>query len=176
MNILILTPTHPVQIAEMINFMSQYYNEENDIFSVQSMALLGEETFRKHHFMPLNFTYAAEVRNNPKLCLRKERGRRKNIIIYGNLDRNTDMKFDHILGFSSMDHKEGDDTFDGYLKEGQKMYDEVFDNLKIKRIDWYKKEDAHHIFPTLHHLEVMLNTLGVKKNDNAIQQETVTSD
>ena len=175
MNILILTPTHPVQIAEMINFMSQYYTDENDIFSVQSMALLGEETFRDKHFMPLNFTYAAEVRNNPKLCLRKEHGRRKNIIIYGNLDRNTNMKFDHILGFTSMDHQEGDDRFDAYLEEGQKIYDKVFDNLKIKKIDWYKKEDAHHMFPTLHHLEIMLKTLGVNKNDDTIQQEATTS-
>ena len=47
--------------------------------------------------MPFVYIYATAVRNNPKLMLRKERKGRKNIIIYGNLDRNTNMKFDHIL-------------------------------------------------------------------------------
>ena len=172
MNILILTPIHPIQIAEMLDFLSKYYIDENDIFSVQSMALLGEELYKERHYTSLNFTYAAEVRKNPKLCLRKERKGRKNIIIYGNLDRNTDMKFDHILGFTSMDNKEGA-GFDPYLEHSKKIYDEIFDNLKIKRIDWYKKEDAHHIFPTLHHLGVMLETLGVNKVvDDELQRET----
>ena len=176
MNILILTPIHPIQIAEMLDFLSKYYIDENDIFSIQSMALLGEEIYKDKHYMPLTFTYAAEVRKNPKLCLRKERKNRKNIIIYGNLDRNTDMKFDHIFGYSGMDNKEGD-GFDPYLDQGKRIYDEIFDDLKIKRIDWYKSDDAHHIFPTLHHLGVMLDTLGVKKivNDE-LQRETTSGD
>ena len=91
MNILILTPSHPAQIAEMIDFLAPYNTEENDIFSVQSMALLGEETFKNKHYLPLMFTFAAEVRKKPKLCLRKEKGKRKNIIIYGNLDSHTEI-------------------------------------------------------------------------------------
>jgi hypothetical protein len=176
MNILILTPIHPLQIAEMADFLSKYYIDENDIFSVQSMALLGETIYQDRHYMPLNFTYAVEVRKKPQLMLRKERNGRKNIIIYGNLDKNTDMKFDHVLAFSSMDNKEGD-GFDPYLERGQKIYDQVFDNLKIKRINWYTREDAHHQFPTLHHLGIMLETLGVKKIvNNELQRETTTSD
>ena len=77
MNILILTPIHPMQIAEMLNFMSKYYNDENDIFSVQSMALLGEEIYKDNHYLPLLHTYTDAVRHNPKLMLRKEKGKRK---------------------------------------------------------------------------------------------------
>jgi hypothetical protein len=177
MNILILTPTHPVQIAEMINFISKYYTEDNDIFSVQSMALLGEETYNDENmkYLPLMYTYATVVRKQPKLMLRKERKGRKNIIIYGNLDRNTDMKFDHILAFSSMDNNPDNPQFDGYLEQS-KDYNTVLESLKVKPIQWYTREDAHHQFPTLHHLEIMLKTLGVSKVvDDTVQQETTGS-
>lgn len=178
MNILILTPTHPIQIAEMINFISKYYVDENDIFSIQSMALLGEETYQDKNmtYLPLMYTYTAAIRKNPKLMLRKEKKDRKNIIIYGNLDRNTNMKFDHILAFSSMDNKEGD-GFDKYLEKSQEMFNQSFKESCIKPIQWYTREDAHHQFPTLHHLGIMLETLGVKKIvNNELQRETTTSD
>ena len=175
MNILILTPIHPMQIAEMMDFLAPYQTEENDIFSVQSMALLGEQTFKKH-YLPLNYTYAAEIRKNPKLCLRKEKGKRKHIIIYGNLDKNTDMKFDHILAYDGH-HVNNDEVFDSYLDKSKEIFDTTFDNLKIKRINWYTLDEAHHQFPTLHHLGVMLDTLGVKKiNVDSIQSQTTTSD
>ena len=177
MNILILTPTHPIQIAEMINFISKYYVDENDIFSLQSMALLGEEVYQDPNqtYLPLMYTYATAIRKNPKLMLRKERKSRKNIIIYGNLDRNTDMKFDHILAYSSMDNKEGD-GFDEYLEQSKKLFDKSFTDTTNKPINWYTIEDAHHRFPTLHHLEVMLKTLGVNKvADDTVQQQTTES-
>ena len=169
MNILILTPIHPVQIAEMINFLAPYYTDKNNIFSIQAMGLLGEELFKddKKHYLPLTFSYTAEVRKRPELCFTKDR---QFNIFYGNLDRNTNIKFDHILAFSSMDNKEGDERFDGYLEKGNKIYGEVFDNLNVERIQWYTIEDAHHRFPTLRHLAVMLKTLGVEKNvDDSVQ-------
>lgn len=178
MNILILTPIHPIQIAEMINFISKYYTDENDIFSIQSMALLGEEVYQEKDktYLPLMYTYATAIRKNSKLMLRKEKGKRKNIIIYGNLDRNTDMKFDHILAFSSMDNKE-DSSFDPYLDASVRLFDKAFNNSKTKAINWYTIEDAHHQFPTLRHLGIMLETLGVNKNvDDELQRETTTSD
>lgn len=178
MNILILTPTHPIQIAEMINFISKYYVDENDIFSLQSMALLGEEVYQNEQqtYLPLMYTYALAIRKNPKLMLRKEKNGRKNIIIYGNLDRNTDMKFDHILAFSSMDNQEGA-GFDDYLVKSNELFDKSFTDKTIKSIKWYTIEDAHHQFPTLHHLEIMLKTLGVNKIvDDQLQRETTTSD
>ena len=177
MNILILTPIHPIQIAEMINFVSKYYTDENDIFSLQSMALLGEEVYQdqKQTYLPLMYTYATAIRKNPKLMLRKERKNRKNIIIYGNLDRNTDMKFDHILAFSSMDNQEGE-GFDEYLEKSKKLFEKSFTDTTNKPIKWYTIEDAHHQFPTLHHLEIMLKTLGVNKVvDDELQRETTES-
>ena len=177
MNILILTPTHPIQIAEMINFISKYYTDENDIFSLQSMALLGEEVYQdqKQTYLPLMYTYATAIRKNPKLMLRKERKNRKNIIIYGNLDRNTDMKFDHILAYSSMD-KEGE-GFDEYLEKSKKLFEKFFTDTTNKPIKWYTIEDAHHQFPTLRHLEIMLKTLGVNKVVyDELQRETTESD
>ena len=173
MNILILTPIHPMQIAEMLNFMSKYYNDENDIFSVQSMALLGEEIYKDNHYLPLLHTYTAAVRHNPKLMLRKEKGKRKHIIVYDNLDRNTDMKFDHILAYSGMDNKEGD-GFDPYLEQGKDLFVDAFKEQCIKPINWYTIEDAHHKFPTLHHLEVMLKTLGIKEIANDELQREAT--
>ena len=178
MNILILTPTHPIQIAEMINFISKYYIDENDIFSLQSMALLGEEVYQdqKQSYLPLMYTYATAIRKNPKLMLRKERNGRKNIIIYGNLDRNTDMKFDHILAYSGMDNQEGA-GFDDYLVKSSELFDKSFTDTTNKPIKWYTIEDAHHQFPTLHHLEIMLKTLGVNKIvDDELQRETTPSD
>ena len=178
MNILILTPVHPVQIAEMINFISKYYVDENDIFSLQSMALLGEEVYQdqKQTYLPLMYTYATAIRNNPKLMLRKEKGKRKNIIIYGNLDRNTDMKFDHILAYSGMDNQEGA-GFDDYLEHSKKLFEKSFTDTTNKPIKWYTIEDAHHQFPTLHHLEIMLKTLGVNKVvDDELQREATPSD
>ena len=177
MNILILTPTHPIQIAEMINFISKYYVDENDIFSLQSMALLGEEFYQdqKQTYLPLMYTYATAIRNNPKLMLRKEKGKRKNIIIYGNLDRNTDMKFDHILAYSGMDNQEGA-GFDGYLEHSKKLFDKSFTDTTTKLIDWYTIEDAHHQFPTLRHLGTMLKTLGIKEVANdELQREATES-
>ena len=177
MNILILTPTHPIQIAEMINFISKYYVDENDIFSLQSMALLGEEVYQdqKQTYLPLMYIYATAVRNNPKLMLRKERKGRKNIIIYGNLDRNTNMKFDHILAYSGMDGKE-DSSFDPYLDASVKLFNDSFKTGKAKPINWYTIEDAHHQFPTLRHLGIMLKTLGIKEIANdELQREATES-
>ena len=48
MNILILTPIHPMQIAEMIDFLVPYNIDGNELFSVQSMALLAEATLNKN--------------------------------------------------------------------------------------------------------------------------------
>lgn len=177
MNILILTPIHPIQIAEMINFVSKYYVDENDIFSLQAMALLGEEVYQNQNqsYLPLMYSYATAVRKNPKLMLRKERNNRKNIIIYGNLDRNTDMKFDHILAYSGMDSKEGA-GFDDYLTKSKELFDKSFTDKTFKPINWYTIEDAHHQFPTLRHLGIMLKTLGIKEIANdELQREATES-
>ena len=179
MNILILTPVHPVQIAEMIDFISDYYVDENDIFSVQSMALLGEEIYqdRDKSYLPLMYTFASAVRSDATLTIHKEKKNRRNIIIYGNLDRNTNMKFDHIFAYSGMDNKPEEDRFDPYLDESKNLFDKEFESQHIKPIDWYTIDDAHHKFPTIHHLGVMLKTLGVKKVvDDELQRETTPSD
>ena len=89
------------------------------------------------------------------------------------------LKFDHILAYDGNYGKQEKETsFDPYLDKGKVVFDEVFNNLQIKKIKWYRLEDAHHQFPTLHHLAVMLDTLGVKKQDvnNTVQSQTTTSD
>lgn len=157
MKILIVTPIHPTQIAEMITFFKDY-PENLDILSIQSMALLAEETLNKNYPIT-NFIYAAECRKNPKLLkLVKE-----NQIIFGNLSKTNKIKFDHIIGYTS-NITQGE-IFDPYLEQAKTIADPVFKQQGHDAIDWYSVEDCEHIFPTLHHLEVFLKTLGITKQE-----------
>ena len=162
MNILILTPIHPMQIAEMIDFLVPYNIDGNELFSVQSMALLAEETLNKN-YIPTTFTYATEIRKHPKLAF-KSKSNSTIRIYYGNLDKNTNIKFDHILAYTNhYSETEDNHNFDIYLENAATLMNPTFNKMNIKPIEWYTIDDAEHIFPSLHHLATMLEALGVNK-------------
>ena len=162
MQILIVTPIHPVQIAEMIDFLYRKYNEHNNIFSIQSMALLAEETLQKE-YNSTTFLFATEIRKNSKLLLTDDRYQRGVEIVFGNLDKNTNIKFDHVIGYTGHYSDGNGETFDPYLMKAKEMIDGVLIEQNLPIIEWYTPEDCEHIFPTLHHLEKFLDVLEVKK-------------
>lgn len=95
MNILILTPTDPYTIVATTQLMYNTYDQHNDLFSVQTMALLDAETEDDKKYPMSNVLFAAEVRDNPRVCLSRMR-QSPHLIVWGNLDSHT-MKFDHII-------------------------------------------------------------------------------
>ena len=159
MNILILTSTHAMDVAETIDTLYNNCNEHNNLYSVQAFALLAEETLEQK-YIPTFFTYAAEVRKKPGL-VKFING--KNTIVFGNIDKNTKIKFDHIIGVKP-NYSEGD-VFDPYLQDRKDVMDEVFTQHNVKPIEWFTPEDCDYIFPSLHHLLIFLKKLGVKFND-----------
>ena len=151
MNILILTSVNARNIVEMLDNMVPYYTEDNSnhIFSVQSMALLSEETFNKPYAM-YNYLYTTVATHESHILCDNNA---KYNIIYGNIDKKTPIKFDHIFMLESDEFQ----AHDIALEKFDKVYGEV------TPIDWYKPEDAEYRFPTFKHLALMLETLGVNK-------------
>ena len=164
MQILVLTPTHPMQIAEMIDFFYGKYKNSVDLYSIQSMALLAEETLQKE-YIPTNFVYAAEVRKNASL-IKNDKYKKRVQIVFSNLDKNTNINFDRIIGYTGhFGESEENKEFDPYLNKSISIMNSVFVDKNIEPIDWYTKNDCEHIFPTLHHLEKFLDVLGVEKDE-----------
>ena len=172
MQILVLTPIHPMQIAEMIDFFYGKYKNSVDLYSIQSMALLAEETLQKE-YIPTNYVYAAEICKNPNLAMNTENKKRVQII-FGNLDKNTKIQFDRIIGYTGHYGESDDETkFDPYLDKSTSVMNAVFKEKNVEPIVWYSSEDCEHIFPTLHHLEKFLDVLGVEKDE--LQSEPAKS-
>jgi hypothetical protein len=163
MQILVLTPIHPMQIAEMIDFFYGKYKNSVDLYSIQSMALLAEETLQKE-YIPTNYVYAAEIRKNPQLAMNTPYKKRVQII-FGNLDKNTKIKFDRIIAYTGHYGETEEKEFDSYLSKSVSTMNAVFIEKNIEPIAWYEQEDAEHTFPTLHHLEKFLDVLGVEKDE-----------
>ena len=65
MNILIITPIHPMQITEM-NYLYALCEDTCEVFSAQAMALLYEETFGSPYPV-VNATFADTCRKNKKM-------------------------------------------------------------------------------------------------------------
>ena len=172
MQILVLTPIHPMQIAEMTDFLYLKYSECVDLYSVQSMALLAEETLQKE-YIPTTYVYAAEIRKNPNLVMNTPYKKRVQIV-FGNLDKNTKIKFDHIIAYSGHYGENDDNIFDPYLQKSVIPMNSVFEDKNVSPIQWYQPEDAEHIFPTLHHIEKFLDVIGVEKNE--LQSKSAKSD
>ena len=171
MQILVLTPIHPMQVAEMIDFFYGKYKNSVNLYSIQSMALLAEETLQKE-YIPTNYVYAAEIRKNPNLMMNTQYKKRVQII-FGNLDKNTKIKFDHVIGYTGHYSENEDKQFDSYLNNSINVMNSVFEEKHVKPIEWYSENDCEHIFPTLHHLEKFLDVLGVEKDE--LQSESTTS-
>lgn len=161
MKILILTPIDPFTIVKTGQDLYADYNKHNDLFSIQAMSLLDNEIHKEGthpSYITSTSVFAAEMRDNPRLSLSKQRTY-DNLIVWGNLDSHT-MKFDHIISWEQAWNTETDN----YITTLQDRCSEAFEKLKIKPIRWYTKEDVHFIFPTWPHLQLFLKTLGVKTN------------
>lgn len=168
MNILILTPIHPMQIVEM-NKLYQKYSQHNNVYSVQAMALLAEST-HEYTYIGANQAFIYELIKKPHLIIPKNKTY-DHTIIYGNISKNMPIKFDHIVAFSSK-YVNGDDkdNFDPYLTEANKFMSKIAAEnpnvAKAKPPRYYELSDAHYQFPTLNHLFTFLKACGVKENDN----------
>lgn len=165
MNILILTPIHPIQIAEM-NELYKKFSQYNNVYSIQAMALLAESI--NMHYIPANISFTNKLKDNPHLLIPKDKTY-EHTIIYGNLDKRTNIKFDHIVAYTSHIAENETADFDLYLQESMKLMQKVYDETKnelAQSPQYYSIEDAHYTFPTLHHLFVFLKSLGIKENDN----------
>lgn len=160
MNILILTPIHPMQIVEM-NELYKKYSQYNNVYSIQSMALLAESIGLS--YIPANFAFTNKLKDSPHLFIPKNK-MYENTIIYGNLDKRTNIKFDHILAYTSHIAENEQSDFDPYLQEAIAQMQKV-DNELAKLPQYYTIEDAHYTFPTLHHLSIFLKTLNIPEND-----------
>ena len=142
--------------------------EENEVFSPQVMALLGELSLKedhndfKHSYRVLN---AAFVKNIKAATQRMSPF--KPWIFIGNCDKK-DIKFDYVLGLDGGSDYGNDEVFDRYI---------AIDNAQLKdknlQINYYTKEDAEHFFPTIKHLELFLSTIGIKRKEETNSGDTV---
>ena len=163
MNILILTPIHPTQIEEMGYLYSQW-GEVASIASPQMLALVWSESTDLPYAVTNNHI-TNECKKKPKELFKQYD--KPNLIVFGNIDKNTKIKFDYILAYTS--HFSEDETcWDLYLREVEKR----LDNTDVERVEWFDKTDAEYIFPTLYHLNLFLQTI-LKVDTNAnLQSKT----
>lgn len=162
MNILILTPVHPTQIEEM-GYLFNRWGEDAAIFSPQMLALVWSETEEALPYPVACFAVAEKVKQNPKGFFKKYG--KNNLIVYGNLDKATPIKFDYVLAYTS--HlAEDENDWDKYLTEAQHR----LQNTTMPKITWFNHSDAEYTFPTLHHLNTFLRVLKLKENTNGYLQ------
>ena len=168
MKILILTQIHPVNVSYVYDELCHDYMEYNEVFSPQIMALLGEfslkenEKDQKHSYRVLNAAFV----KNAKAVIQKMNPLKPWIWI-GNCAKES-IKFDYILGFDGGKDYGNEEVFDRYIAADNAMLAEK--NLKI---NYYTKEDAEHFFPTIHHLKLFLNTIGVKRKEETSEHNSV---
>ena len=158
MNILILTPIDEFTIFSVGQDIFNTYGDNNDVFSVQMMAILASD---EKNYPVTNEVFAAEARDNPRLALNKLKSY-DNLIVFGNLDCKT-ITFDHIITCDSFWTDPTNKT-DNYITESRSRFAETFKSQNIKPIRYYAVEDAEFSFPTWAHLCLFLKTLGVKAN------------
>ena len=71
MNILVITPIHPVQIIQNGQDLYNALGEDIDIFSIQAMALLYESLGQ--NYIVSNYLFTDAIRNNTKLLKREHK-------------------------------------------------------------------------------------------------------
>ena len=158
--ILILTQIHPLNIGYLYNEICSEYIEYNEVFSPQIMALLGELSLKenendfKHSYRVLNAAFVKHI----KVAIEKMNPLKPWIFI-GNCAKDS-VKFDYILGFDGGADFGNNEIFDRYIDADNKQLTE-----KNLQINYYTKDDAEHFFPTVHHLKLFLNTLGIKRKE-----------
>ena len=158
--ILILTQIHPVNIGYLYDEICSEYMEHNEVFSPQIMAILGELSLKenendfKHSYRVLNAAFVKNI----KAAVQKMNPLKPWIFI-GNCAKDS-VKFDYILGFDGGADFGNNEIFDRYIDIDNKQLTE-----KNLQINYYTKDDAEHFFPTVHHLKLFLNTLGIKRKE-----------
>ena len=169
MKILIVTPIHPLQIVEM-NYLYKFYGNSCEVFSPQAMALLYEETFGQPYPV-VNATFVDTCRRNKRMFYKNNK---KHLIVYGNIDKNSPITFDHIISYTS--HVSENEHWDPYLAAAEK----ALADTDAPKIDWYGVDDTTYTFPTIPHLTLFLHTLGIspegEEEDATIQSTPTESD
>ena len=153
LNILIVTPFHPMAIGEAL-WLYDYEGGSVNVFSPQSMALLAEETLGTK-FLPQSLAYTKAIARKPSLCIEA----RKTNIVFGTIEKSTQIKWDYVLYFCPL-----------YL-DGQPDYiTKIKDEAVLPQ--FYTKNDAEYCFNSIHHLSLFLETLGLEKTN----KETINND
>ena len=158
--ILILTQINPVNVAFVYDEICADYISHNEVFSAQIMALLGETALREgdndnlHSYRVFNAAFVKNI----KAAVHKMNPLKPWIFI-GNCAKNS-IKFDYIIGFDGGEDFGDEKTFDRYI---------VADNAalaeKEMQIDYYDRKDAEYFFPTIKHLKLFLDTIGIRKDE-----------
>lgn len=166
MNILIITPTNPIDIITVAQDLYANFSDSCSILSPQMFALLAEETFN-HKYAVENYGFMNSFFKNPKLLERKNG--QEHLIVFGNIDYRTKIKWDHIIGFCPNPDLQTEGVFDSY---GEKLK-EIYKESKLPDLYWVNESKIEYTFPTFKHLKLFLKTLGIKENyhdtDDSVQ-------
>ena len=165
MNILILTSIHPVDITEIGQILYSSYDKESvEIFSIQAMSLLAEsiqenknsvtqesasDLKNKSYYLVNNQLFTTIIEKNSSY-LRKNLNK-KHLIVYGNLSKNTNIKFDYIISFKQ-DYSEDIKNFDPYLDKTKSIF-------KEQPLSWYNRNDCEYHFYEKKHLLLFLKNI-----------------
>lgn len=161
--ILILTQINPINIATVYNEIFSSYNDKNNIVSAQFLALMGELAYNNtdtedniHSYRVLNAAFVKHLE-----VLYHKRNPLQPYIVIGNCSKTVHPKqFDYILGFNGGEAFGTAETFDLYIQKDNEMLKD-----KNMEIPYYTPEDAEMFFPTLRHLKLFLETIGVERNE-----------
>lgn len=158
MNILIISNTHPVNITELYRELNSYYssNKNIDIFSLQGLALLAEETISKKYIIN-NVIFGLELISRPELVTKYNK---KHLIIFGNIPKECNIKFDYIISYDADETKE--EFKDTYIDKSNNIFKEIL-NKKNIQLNWYDNTDKEYHLCTLKHLLLFLDTVLKEK-------------
>ncbi len=150
MNILIVSPTHPIAITELTNLYS-FDNDTCSVYSPQALALLNEETFNKP-FLISSYAFMESISKKPSLCIEP----RKHNIVFGNLIKSTAIKWNNIIYYKPL-----------YLSDEQD-YTKIAEKEMPDFPALFTEADCEYTFNDIPHLRLFLKTLGFKEiiNDN----------
>ena len=153
MNILILSSTHPVHITDLYRELNIYYKDNNsiEIFSLQSLSLLAEETIKKNYLIN-DIIFGLELIAKPQLL---QKHNKKNLIVFGNIPKECDIKFDYIISYDSNELEE-EFKYD-YIKKSNEIFKQFLDENKVQ-LTWYNEQDSEYHLYTLRHLLLFLDT------------------
>jgi len=166
--ILIVTQIHPINIASVYDYISHSFIQNNEVFSPQIMALLGELTLKenasdfKHSYRVLNAAFVKNIK-----AAIKKMNTKKPWIIVGNCSKDSKIKFDHIIGFDGGEDYGNTENFDYYIKRDNELLQEA-----DMEINYYTKKDVEYFFPTMEHLKLFLTTLGLKEEERKTNGNT----